>query len=199
MQGLRISQRFILRQVLGNQRGDGTRIVLASDTMCHGTPVVIKSIILPPDLVADRLHFIKSIDNYLSLLHPGIARPIEVILDHSSPGSLQLVSEYVAGQSIFPTVKFLSTDEFLDLLAQFCAALHFLHSRGFVHLDLQPSNILLVPPQTHDMRWILKLIDLPFLKLAELITRKDLVSFSRAYSAPELLAGASFDHRADLY
>jgi Nif-specific regulatory protein len=64
---------------------------------------------------------------------------------------------------------------------------------------LHPGNILLLPSNTSNTKWTAKLLDLPFLQISELRINKDLITFNSSYSAPELISGNTFDHRADLY
>ena len=42
----------------------------------------------------------------------------------------------------FARFLLLKTSACIELILQLCAAVEYLHSQGFVHLDLQPENIL---------------------------------------------------------
>ena len=81
-----------------------------------------------------------------------------------------------------------------DLLDQTLAALDYIHSRGLVHQDLKPQNIL-VSEQEGAAR--VKLIDFGLARAAGTESRE--LSGTIEYLAPELLKGEPPTARSDLY
>ncbi|OHT07973.1 TKL family protein kinase [Tritrichomonas foetus] len=71
---------------------------------------------------------------------PTIIKPLNFWQEPNKSYFLQL--EYAAGGSITNTVLYFDVDDFWRVLAHISAALHFIHSRGFIHFDVSPSNIL---------------------------------------------------------
>ena len=81
-----------------------------------------------------------------------------------------------------------------DVLAQVARALAYIHQRGWVHRDVTPANIMLLP----DGR--VKLMDFGVVKEpgADLTVAGEVVG-TVAYIAPEQIRGERVDARADLY
>ena len=79
------------------------------------------------------------------------------------------------------TASFLRMADLVEIVRAFFRALEFLHSLGFVHLDIKPENIMRFGP-----RW--KLID-----LGSCLSVRDVVSrdvFTPLYASPELASNA---------
>ncbi len=81
-----------------------------------------------------------------------------------------------------------------DVLVQAASALAHVHARGFVHRDVSPSNLMVLP----DGR--VKLTDFGVVKgLGGDLTAADELVGTVAWIAPEQFSGARVDERADLY
>jgi hypothetical protein len=74
--------------------------------------------------------------------------------------------------------------------------LAFIHSRGLIHCDIKPKNVLIRPGR--DGRPQLRLIDF-HLAISKSDVREGMARGTIPYIAPELLAGQPFDQRADLF
>ena len=81
-----------------------------------------------------------------------------------------------------------------------CGALEHAHSRGVVHRDVKPQNVM-VPDAPRSAAGVAKLTDFGVAHLAgdDALTRTGDVVGTLAYMAPEQAAGQRVDERADLY
>lgn len=77
-----------------------------------------------------------------SLMHPHIARAYEV-LDTPRPA---VILETLTGETLAHLIdespKRLSVGEICFMGLHLCSAMHYLHARGLLHLDLKPSNVV---------------------------------------------------------
>jgi hypothetical protein len=81
------------------------------------------------------------------------------------------------------------------LMRQVALGLHHAHSRGIVHRDVKPSNIML----TGDGRALLFDFGLAHVRDDARITRTGLAPGSPAYMSPEQVRGRASDERTDVY
>jgi serine/threonine protein kinase len=126
------------------------------------------------------------------LSHPSIVG----IHDYSVSGDrAYLAVDLVDGGTLADLLTHpLPLREVVRLLAPVAAALDHAHSRGVLHRDVKPSNILL----TRDGRPVLA--DFGLLKVAgSTTTEVGTVIGTPHYMAPEQAAGAPIDGRADVY
>ncbi|MBS3934067.1 MAG: serine/threonine protein kinase, partial [Truepera sp.] len=118
------------------------------------------------------------------LRHPGIAQIYDYNLSASQP---YLVMEYVPGEPLSQLTP--SPAETLAIFANVAEVLSVVHSRGIVHRNLKPSNILVTP---------LGEVKITDFGLASLDNDRPLRGEKSAYAAPEL-QGRRSDARSDLY
>lgn len=80
------------------------------------------------------------------LSHPNIAKIYEVGM--TSQGQPYLVMEYIEGQplDVYCDRLELNLNERLQLMAQICHTVHYLHQQGIIHRDIKPNNILVTRP-----------------------------------------------------
>jgi predicted ATPase len=87
-----------------------------------------------------------------------------------------------------------SLEETLAIARQLCAALEHAHSRGIVHRDVKPENVLVAPDG------LVKLVDFGLVRTAaSRLTAEGTVLGTVFYLAPEQILGQEVDARADLY
>jgi eukaryotic-like serine/threonine-protein kinase len=118
-----------------------------------------------------------------SLNHPAIVRMFEAVTDGDRP---HLVLEHLDGPRLSTLLRRyrVIVEQLLPLALELCSALHYMHGRGFVHLDVKPRNVI--------MSGRPRLID-----LSVAVTTDAVASFTRpigtdAYMAPEQCEPARF-------
>ena len=142
-----------------------------------------------------RRRFSQEADIARRLEHPGIVRVLDA---GDEQGQLWLAMEPVPGCSLRRYVspaRLLPPAVTLETLASVARALAHAHAQGVQHRDIKPSNILLdLPTRT------VKLTDFGTAKFGDSSrTRTGVMLGTPSYMAPEQLAGAPTDPRADLY
>ena len=136
------------------------------------------------------------------LRHPNIIAVYD--FGQLPDGRFYLSMEYADGESVYRLVK--RDDHFevpraLHVLGQLAYAVHHAHSRGVVHRDLKPDNLILVGPDE-----TLKVLDFGVAKIVAsdhnesmALSSNNLVWGSPRYMAPERVRGVGDDPRSDIY
>jgi eukaryotic-like serine/threonine-protein kinase len=142
------------------------------------TTVVVK--ILRPARVGDprALDGLAAEFRALSWLnHPVIARAYDCILDGPRP---HITLEYLDGPRLSTLIRkygYLPVEQAVPLALQLCSALHYMHQRRWVHLDVKPRNIIMGGPP--------RLIDLSVARTLKEAAELDTIVGTDAYMAPE--------------
>ena len=136
--------------------------------------------------------------------HPHIARVLDAGATDS--GRPYFVMELVDGEPIasYCDQNRLSIDERLRLFEQVCEAVQHAHTKGVIHRDLKPNNVLV---STHDGKPFAKVIDFGIAKATSghltektLATELDQIMGTPLYMSPEQASGsADIDTRSDIY
>jgi eukaryotic-like serine/threonine-protein kinase len=130
------------------------------------------------------------------LNHPGIVTLYEM---GEEDGNALLVTELVDGTTLARLSRrgTLSDREIGEIGADLCEALDHAHSRGVVHRDIKPQNVL-VPP---DGEFRAKLMDFGVARLADgaALTAPGDVVGTLAYMSPEQAEGRAAGPEADVY
>lgn len=153
------------------------------------------------------------------LRHPNLAR----VYNFGRIGESNdyfIVSEFIKGVDLFAATEYVHYEELNDIIVQTCRALEYIHSRGYVHFDVKPDNILVTRHKTFGLQEGSKiqqmvstssvrnksLLSTPSVKLIDFgLAERMTGSFSFAikgtlnYLAPEIINGQTPDQRADLY
>ena len=123
-----------------------------------------------------------------SLEHPGIV-PVHD-LGTLEDGRIWYAMKFVDGETLAQVAQRASLPRLLNIVRQTCDAVAFAHACGVVHRDLKPQNIMVGSfGETLVMDW----------GVARMITDAADSAGTPGYSAPEQLAGAPPDPRADVY
>jgi serine/threonine-protein kinase len=188
--------RYVIEREIGS---GGTAVVFRARDLRHQRLVAIK--VLRPELARtlgpDR--FLREIRIAASLTHPHIL-PV-----HDSGEAAELlyyVMPYVEGESLRSRLirqGALPMDDALRIAREVADALSYAHSRGVVHRDIKPGNILLVGGHAVVADFgIATATDIGMED--ETLTSPGLVIGTPAYMSPEQARGeAAVDGRSDLY
>lgn len=109
-----------------------------------------------------------------------------------------IVMEYIEGTTLKAYMNkkgALSCSEVLNYSAQILSALEHAHSKGIIHRDVKPQNIMMLPNGQ------LKVTDFGIAKMpdADTLTMKDKAIGTVYYISPEQAKGQKVDCRTDLY
>ena len=175
-----------------------SRVFLATEQSLN-RQVVVK--VLPPELAAgvNRERFRREIQLAAQLQHPHIV-PLHAA--GSAGDLLYFTMPYIEGESLrhalHEGVKF-SAREVVRILHDVSDALAYAHSRGVIHRDIKPGNVL--RSGTHAVVTdfgVAKAISAAMPTVG--MTTSGMAIGTPAYMAPEQLAGdPAADHRVDLY
>jgi serine/threonine protein kinase/tetratricopeptide (TPR) repeat protein len=90
----------------------------------------------------DTERFLKEARLLAGLKHPNIVGVLDV---GRSDGRVCIVFDYIDGQDLAKTLKsrLLEFREAAELIATVATALHYAHTKGLIHCDVKPSNILI--------------------------------------------------------
>ncbi len=117
------------------------------------------------------------------LAHPSLVRCFDAVLDGERP---HLLLELLDGPRLSTLERRygLAVEQLLPLALQLSSVLHYMHSQGWVHLDVKPRNIIMSSTP--------KLIDLSVARRFEDVDRITSPIGTDAYMAPEQCDPARF-------
>ncbi len=180
-------------------------VFLAEDTKLE-RKVAIKT--LPARSIDDaqaRRRLFREARAAATLDHPNICAIHEVNEDGNC---VFIVMQYVQGETLGQKLleSSLTTDEVLDIGIQVAEALSEAHSRGVIHRDIKPQNVIITP------RGQVKVLDFglarmtqkdrptdPEAKTETQLTEEGYIVGTVAYMSPEQLKGMGVDARSDVF
>lgn len=138
--------------------------------------------------------------------HPGVVKVRDFgVIDQSKPF---LVMDFVHGRtlaSVLQSQGVMSLDAALKMFIELSFALGYAHSKGVVHRDVKPGNIMLTTPGIDSENEHVRILDFGIAKLlhsdtqAQSLTKTGEIFGSPMYMSPEQCTGAPIDHRSDIY
>lgn len=190
-----LAGRYVAEREVG--KGAAARVYRAHDA--KGTVVALK--VLHPELLVSSAaeRFLREMRLVGELDHPHIAR----LVDSGNAGWLvYYVMPFVEGPSLREALdqrKALPVPEVMQLAQDLLSALDHAHSRGLIHRDVKPENIILSPTDGAI------LLDFGIARAmattaAERLTVSGMTVGTAAYMSPEqVLATTELDQRSDIY
>src|SRR5882757_956745 len=158
--------------------------------------------VLAPELAEDehfRERFKREMRIAASLHHPNIVG-IHNAGEHD--GMLFFVMDYITGTDLREVlIKHGAMDpsRVIDLLDQFASALDAAHSRGLVHRDVKPANILITVKDGEEHAYLTDFGLAKKYDTASGLTAKGAVVGTVDYMSPEQITGSHTDARTDIY
>ena len=161
-----------------------------------GQVVAVKD--LSPELASDpemRQRFIREARIQAQLNHPNVVN-VHNLLEHD--GRLLLVMEFVEGETLDKLIQdngALPYDKAIEIIRPVLDALSFMHSKGVIHRDLKPGNIMIAEEGR------VKVTDFGIAKATTERgqTRVGTRLGTLWYMSPEQIKGGAVDARSDLY
>lgn len=132
------------------------------------------------------------------LNHPSIVTVFDIGQDDPTQTNF-IAMEYVEGQNLKEVLaqgRTLTFDQIAEIIAQVAEALDFAHSKGIVHRDVKPANVILLDGNRA------KIMDFGIAKIASgggnLTTTGQFLGTPN-YMAPEQIKGTPVDGRTDIF
>lgn len=192
--GRRISRYKIVAEI---GRGGMARVYRAVDTVL-GRQVALK--VLSPQLANDpefSARFRREGKIVAALQHPHIVTLFDV---GETDGIQYLAMDFIDGRSMYAVIRerdALPGETVAIIIRAVASALDYAHSRGAIHRDVKPQNILI------DTNGRILLTDfgisLSSDEEAGRLTRTGLFMGTPEYMSPEQVSGNNVDYRTDLY
>lgn len=176
-------------------QGGMADVFLAVDTILN-RQVAIK--ILRADLSTDAvsiLRFEREAQAAAALAHPNI---VEIYDVGDYKGHHYIVMEYVTGKTLKQVIRSrgpLVNEEAVDIMKQLCSAISEAHSRGIIHRDIKPQNVIVKADGS------IKILDfgIATAKGSMQLTQANNVMGSVHYLSPELAKGEAASPQSDIY
>lgn len=196
-----VSGRYRIKSKIGD--GGMGAVWLATDQQL-GRDVAAKQVIIPPGASAQqteemRLRAHREGRAAARLSHRNAIALHDVVTDQGEPW---LIMEYLPSRSLAQVLSMAGTLPPLQaaqLAAQIADALVEAHSRGIIHRDIKPGNILIA--NEGNAIGTVKLTDFGISRIEDdvQLTQTGLVSGTVAYFAPEVALGGTAGEKSDVY
>ncbi len=183
---------YALGELLGS--GSYGSVFKARKTSGHRDVVAVKRVDKTKLSKSESDNLVNEIALLKRLKHDHIVQMVDFSWDAAN---IYIVMEFCAGGDLSKFIKArtrLDERVCLAFLRQLALALRYLRSENVAHLDLKPSNILLMTPPTR-----LKLADFGFAQKLEMGEERNSVRGSPLYMAPEMINDRSYTAKADLW
>ena len=152
-------------------------------------------------LLKEFLHDIKIVNDFIEeaklhseLSHPNILKFHSFIRDENV---CYIVMEYVEGKSVYDLIrstKGIEEVRAIKIFKQIVSAISYLHSKGIIHRDINPRNILLTEND------VVKISDFGISKkIDEFYFENEKELGTLYYMSPEQIVKSHIDERSDIY
>ncbi len=184
-------------EILARAGEGGSAVVYKARDLSSGKVVALKAAreeVLREEAARER--FLREGRLLCELRHPGIVRAWKLARQGDV---IYLVMEYIDGETAQDRIlrgERFSEEEALEVVLRAARALEYLASRGIVHRDVKPGNLMLARDGS------VKLLDLGLAAGGEAEvegSRGEATSGTAYYMAPEQARGDAVDQRADIY
>jgi serine/threonine protein kinase len=191
--GTRIGGRYVVERELGH--GRSSTVYLARDERA-GSPVALK--VLDPQLASDPVQLerlSREVETLRAIRHPSIIQVYDIVQE----GALRAIAmEYLEGEDLSRRIERAGPfplDRFAAVAGRIADALEACHSRGIVHRDIKPKNVVI------DASNAIRIVDFGIAKMSRStdLTRTGTSIGTPEYMAPELYASTRADRRSDIY
>lgn len=196
--GTLLNGRYQIEQLIG--RGGMGEVYRVSDRHHPQRPVALKTLRKPEQTSIEVSFFKAEFDAMTKLRHPNVAAAYDFEAIEGTDAYL-FTMEFVAGKDVLQATEGAHHLDVVALLVQICRALSYVHSRGVIHFDLKPANVLVTPEGK------VKVLDFGLAGMKGQLDAGPSAAApayafagTPAYMAPELAGRVSIiDHRVDLY
>lgn len=185
--------------ILGKLGKGGMGIVYKAVDPIIGRTVAIKTIRLdvtnsPEEQDEATKRFIREAQSAGNLNHPNIVTIYDVGED---AGLMYIAMEYIEGITLEESIgnrQSFSLEKIVSWIHQIGEALDYAHSKGVIHRDIKPGNILI------DNEGIPHIVDFGIARIVtSTLTMAGTSLGTPSYMAPEQIAGHKIDHRVDIF
>lgn len=184
--GTLLKERYLVEQELG--RGGIGIVYLARDQQLLSKPVVVK--VLQETATDDqwiRNKFGQELESLARIDHPGVVGVIDY--GELPSGEAFIVMQHVEGSTLEAELRQgpFAVDRAVNILRQICLALNAAHSKGVIHRDLKPQNIMI--QNFGNGEEAVKIIDFGIAKVRNsqiaTSTKENITAGTLLYMAPE--------------
>ncbi len=172
--------------------------------------------VLQPEIASDQqfvMRFLREARAVARLDHPNIVRVLQAgRREHNGEYLRVMVTEFVEGRDAYEALNTAEQGRLPTVLAARIAlgaarALRFAHSKGVIHRDIKPHNLLLKAHRGSDGQVEadveVKVLDFGLAQLSvpekQQLTQTDVIMGTPQYMSPEQAQGKPTDHRTDIY
>jgi len=187
-----LGSRYRVLRPLGS--GGMGEVHLVEDTRRDGRVMALKTMSVRADEAAIE-SFKAEFRSIRRVVHPNIPEVYDFGILPPPDGRLYFTCEYVEGESLEKLSDEWSTEQLELICVRLCRALAFLHSRGLLHRDVKPENMLGRLDGEGGFT-SLKLVDFG---LAVAKGETAMTGGTVDYMAPELIEGAAPTVASDVY
>ncbi|MFE5670612.1 serine/threonine-protein kinase [Agromyces sp. NPDC056523] len=197
--GATLDGRYRIQGLIG--RG-GMAAVYRADDLALGRRVAVKVFTPATEGIDDDDRRRSETALLASLTHPALVTLFDAARDAESNREF-LVMELVEGEDLREILRrgAIPRHDAARMLADLAEGLHVIHSRGIVHRDVKPANVLLAPAHLPTRRWNAKLADFGIARLLDesRLTATGRIIGTPGYLSPEQVRGEPVGSSADIY